>query len=369
MEKNLKIPLFSIIIIMALFAIQGYSIIKFSKKEEISHSIFAMKKFEEHVVQNFKNGQILPDSLIFKYALYDANKTIYFSTMNTIPEENTKSSFIKDDVLYYKNFFFSDEKPFFIIIASELNVKREIFVVSLMLSLTLLVVSITIYLLYVTSAKPYKQAQKYLNNFFNDAMHELKTPLGVAKMNLEMLGLENRHTKRIGNALKQMQLSYDDVEYYIKRGYIKFPNEIINLGEFARERMCFIASIADSKHIKINYIISENVNVFISKIALQRLIDNTLTNAIKYSPQEAKVILSVTKHENMAIFSVEDFGVGIKDVKKIFRRYEREDIVQGGFGIGLSIVNEICLQNNIICDVKTELGKGSIFTYKFKLAK
>ncbi|MGG7049146.1 MULTISPECIES: sensor histidine kinase [unclassified Campylobacter] len=368
MEKNLKIPTIAVIIIMALFALQSFWIIVSSQKEEVSNNIFGMMRFEKQVRRNFENGQILPDSLIYKYALYDSNDTIYFSTLQDLHKERTEKNFIKDGVLYYKDFFFLKERPFFIIIASELNVKREIFIVSLTLALALLVVSITIYLLFVTSVKPYKQAQKYLNDFFNDAMHELKTPLGVAKINLEMLGVENKNTKRISNALKQMQLLYDDVEYYIKRGYIKFPSEHINLCEFARERVRFLASLADTKRIKIVYDIEANLYVFISKIALQRLVDNTITNAIKYSPQDTKIILSIKKDEGRVVFSVEDFGSGIKDVKKIFRRYEREDSVQGGFGIGLNIVEEICVKNDIIYNVRSELEKGSKFSYKLKLA-
>ena len=62
---------------------------------------------------------------------------------------------------------------------------------------------------------------------------------------------------------------------------------------------------------------------------------------------------------------VEDEGEGIKDTAKIWKRYARDDGVQGGFGLGLNIVQSICVKNGVEYGVRSELGKGSVFTYKF----
>ncbi|WP_235597658.1 hypothetical protein [Campylobacter iguaniorum] len=57
-------------------------------------------------------------------------------------------------------------------------------------------------------------------------MHELKTPLGVATINLEMLELKNKNTHRIKSALKQMKITYEDVEFFIKHSYKNFPKSL-----------------------------------------------------------------------------------------------------------------------------------------------
>ena len=205
--------------------------------------------------------------------------------------------------------------------------------------------------------------------FLRNIMHELKTPLGVAGINLEMLGLENKYTNRIKNALKQMQITYEDVEYFIKRGYIKFPKERLDLGMYALERVRFLRSVAGAKHIKLITDIKDGVFVLISKLAAQRIIDNTITNAIKYSPQDTQIFINLAQNGDTAVLSVQDFGEGIKDTKRIWKRYEREDEVQGGFGLGLNIVSEICKKNDIAYDVKSVPGEGSTFFYTFKILK
>ncbi len=364
--QKIKIPLLAIFIIMALFGFQSYIIVILAQKNEVSNATFGIMKFESTITKAFETSRTMPASLIYRYAILSEDNSILFSNLKEIPPELKDSKLIKNGRLYYKNFFFKNNKPYYIIITQELNDKRNIFLSVLMFSFMLIVVIVTLYLSYFASIKPYKQAQKYLNDFFNDAMHELKTPLGVAKINLEMLGLENKYTKRINNALKQMQIAYDDVEYFIKRGYIKFPTERVELSEFIRERVRFIASIADIKSMKIVLNLNCEFFIEISKISLQRLIDNNLTNAIKYSPKNSEIIVSLESLDDGVVFSVQDFGAGIKDVKQVFKRYEREDSVQGGFGIGLSIVREICVQNNIIYRVKTKLGEGSTFFYEFK---
>lgn len=96
------------------------------------------------------------------------------------------------------------------------------------------------------------------------------------------------------------------------------------------------------------------------------MIDNTLSNAIKYSDESSKIIISLNNNDkSKAIFSVKDFGKGIKDTEKIFDRYHREESIKGGFGIGLNIVKKICSKNSIEINVSTKINEGSTFTYYF----
>ena len=204
-----------------------------------------------------------------------------------------------------------------------------------------------------------------MNNFFNDAMHELKTPLGVIGINLEMLGLDNKYVTRMRSALKQMQITYEDTEYYIKRGYILFPPEILNLSEFCLERARYMRGLAMAKNIKIYDFVKPDLQIFMSKIEAGRIIDNNLSNAVKYSREGGIINLRLFEKSGKIVLVVEDEGEGIKDTAKIWKRYARDDGVQGGFGLGLNIVQSICVKNGVEYGVRSELGKGSVFTYKF----
>jgi len=368
MQKSFKVPILATFIIMALFVFQSFVILNLSQKDETSKNLFGLIKHEKRIRTLFLGNESMPSSLIYKYAIYDQNFTPIVSNLTMKPKDFKFVVLEQNGFLFYKSFFVKDKQPFYIVIAQEQSHKKMLFLTALMLSLILTAGSFILYISYLGSVKPYKDVQKYMNNFFNDAMHELKTPLGVAGMNLEMLGLENKYITRIKNALKQMQITYEDVEYFIKRGYIKFPLERLNLGEYIIERVKFLSSVADVKHIVVKTNLASDVFTMLSKVEAQRIIDNTITNAIKYSPKESEIIVNLELEADRINLSVQDFGKGIKDVKKVWKRYVREDEIQGGFGLGLNIVSEICQKHDITYGVDSVYGEGSTFYYKFKRA-
>jgi len=328
-------------------------ILNLSQKNSSSKALFGAMKHETIIKNSFLKNENIASSLKYKFAIYDVNFKPIISTLTKEPSSFKFVTLEEGGYLFYKSFFIKDKTPYYIVVEKELDNKKSLFLTAIMLLVILVAVLFIVYFLYLSSVKPYKEFQKYMNNFFNDAMHELKTPLGVAGMNLEMLGLENKYITRIKNALKQMQITYEDVEYFIKRGYIKFPLERLNLGEYVKERKTNLASEAFT---------------MLSKVEAQRIIDNTITNAIKYSPKESEIIVNLELEAERIKLSVQDFGKGIKDVKRVWKRYVREDEIQGGFGLGLNIVSEICQKHEILYGVDSVYGEGSTFYYKFKRA-
>jgi signal transduction histidine kinase len=209
-----------------------------------------------------------------------------------------------------------------------------------------------------------------MDDFFNDSMHELKTPLGVINSNLELISKNaqnSKHIQRMRSAAKQMWMTYEDIEYYIKHKAITYDKEIVNFSEYLKFRIEFFQDIALPKSITVESAVEPDIFMNINKTQLQRLIDNNISNAIKYSFYKGKIKIILKKTKNgFAIFSVCDQGIGIENVKNIFKRFKREDNTQGGFGLGLSIVQNICDQNKIKIYVKSPKGRGSIFKYAFK---
>ncbi|RUM65661.1 MAG: sensor histidine kinase, partial [Sulfurospirillum sp.] len=218
------------------------------------------------------------------------------------------------------------------------------------------------------SMRPLEQLNRYLRTFFNDAMHELKTPLGVMQLNLETLRAkeESRVLRRLYNSMQSMILIYEDIEYHIKHTHVEYKPEKIDVSYFLRNRVEVFRDLAKVKEIVIEEDICENITLMINRIELQRIIDNTLSNAIKYSEKRRRIFVRLFHEEEKIVLVIQDEGVGIKDTKKIFERYRREDTVKGGFGIGLSIVKHICDKNHIDITVTTSPQKGSTFTYTFR---
>ena len=122
------------------------------------------------------------------------------------------------------------------------------------------------------------------------------------------------------------------------------------------------------KFAPFNYTFNDDDVIIINfnEIELYRIIDNNLSNAIKYSKDSSNITISLQKEQNSIKLGFKDEGVGIKDSSKIFERYFRGDKITGGFGIGLSIVKNICEKNGIKIEVKSQINKGSSFMYIFQ---
>ncbi len=103
---------------------------------------------------------------------------------------------------------------------------------------------------------------------------------------------------------------------------------------------------------------------------IEQVLVNLVDNGIKYSMTGGKVEVRATIRNEMAVLEVEDNGFGIlsQDLPRIWERFYRADKARsrqsGGTGLGLSIVKHIVESHNGIVEVKSEYGRGSLFTVK-----
>ena len=130
--------------------------------------------------------------------------------------------------------------------------------------------------------KPYHEASTRMNNFFDDVMHELKTPLGIMQLNIESL-VDKYYDKRLFRslaALSTLSTLYDDLEYLIKNKTITYTTEEVCFSTFLEERLSYFEALAGSKEIIFVSTIEPFLHVTINRIELQRIVDNNITNAI-----------------------------------------------------------------------------------------
>ena len=362
------------LLVMILFMIPNYFAIKATmEKEENINKLELMQWVSEVERYIYTEDGDLPKSVKFKIALYDYNYNKIVSNLINEPKNLTFETYIDYPYMYYqKNIDKNVHSVAYIICETKINHSKVILTAATLFLVILPITYVFSRIIIRNTTTPYKLMQRYMNDFFNDTMHELKTPLGVININLELIApnlKETKHMKRIKAATKQMQMTYEDVEYYIKNKRTKYVKEQINLSQYLESRIFFFEDLSSSKSINIKYSISEAIEVFINKVEIQRIIDNTISNAIKYSNYAGTIEISLDKDDYICTFVVKDFGQGIKDTKAIFDRFKREDSVQGGFGLGLNIVQNICNKNNIKINIESSEGVGSRFEYKIDLYK
>jgi len=231
-----------------------------------------------------------------------------------------------------------------------------------------LFVFISIFLIIKSSIYPYKKANEFLDAFFNDAMHELKTPLGIIQLNLEILQENQPNTKEISrsiNGVKNLLLVYQDIEYLIKYKHVKFTKEHVDFSIFLKQRLSQFESLTQPKKLAFQVDIEKHIEIKINRTQLQRIIDNTLSNSLKYSYPHTYIVVKLYKKDENIIYSIQNYGDIIKDTKTIFNRYYKENSIKGGFGIGLNIVKNICELHNIQVDVNSTKKDGNIFQFTF----
>ncbi|WP_198306167.1 sensor histidine kinase [Arcobacter vandammei] len=326
-------------------------------------------------IENFEkqNNDIFyyPRSNIFFSSIFDKNKKEIFHS-------NISLEFFDEDYRSFSGkFCYKEYLSQNILDASSLIVCKNIDYSEVIYNalILLLVVIVFIFLLSFfvikQSIEPYKKLNTYLDEFLKDAMHELKTPIGVARINTDMLSLKLRNDKnilRVKSALKNMTIIYEDLEYYMQQHEVKELKNHIDFSLFLEKRVEFFNDLAISKNIIFHKNIESNIEIYFNEIEAYRLVDNNLSNAIKYSKNDSNIYISLQKSDNNIKLIFKDEGVGISDTSTIFERYYRGDKITGGFGIGLSIVKNICDKNSVEIEVVSsvdEKNHGTSFTYIF----
>ena len=215
--------------------------------------------------------------------------------------------------------------------------------------------------------------------FSSDVSHELRTPVSVilteSQYSLEYadtleeakdsFSVIQRQAKKMSELINQiMELSKIEKQFII-------PTKKINFSEIIEKILLDYKNLIDKKNIKISKDIKENIFIIGDKIMIERLLDNLLNNAMKFTKNEIKIKL-YSENEN-CILEVEDNGIGMSEEFKnlIWGRFyqindSRNKKINKGFGLGLFLVSKIIEQHNAVINVESDLNKGTKFIAKFK---
>lgn len=205
--------------------------------------------------------------------------------------------------------------------------------------------------------------------FIRYAIHETHTPLSVIMANIELFSMNegrNRYLAKIEAAVKNIFSIYDDLSYLVKKDQIEYPKKAIELGEYVTKRLEFFDEVAHFSNLKFNFFEPEfPAWVQFNETKLQRVIDNNLTNAIKYTKNGEEIRVGVGCDTQGCIFWVESRSQKIHDPQKIFEAYYRERKKTDGFGLGLSLVKSICDEDGVEITIASD-SELTRFEYYFK---
>lgn len=234
-----------------------------------------------------------------------------------------------------------------------------------------------------TDIQEQKRREEEKTEFINIASHELKTPLTTLKLYINLLheNVTEIDLSRKGNQdenllfIQKAGIAVGKLEMLI--GELLDVNKMqegklgYDITTFDFDKMLDEA-IEETQLSTPAYKIFKSGNIELEfkgdKGRLQQVVNNLLSNAIKYSPGSNEVFVTVTKEKDTITVAVRDRGVGIKqeNLHKIFDLYFRETELArsfNGFGIGLSICNEIIHRHNGEIWAESQPGEGSTFYF------
>ena len=126
--------------------------------------------------------------------------------------------------------------------------------------------------------------------------------------------------------------------------------------------------LAKQKDINLSANIAPSLTVTADKVLIRQLVYILLDNAIKYSPEKSKIILSANMSKKQIYITVKDNGIGISEENKhhIFERFFRADKARNrnneGLGLGLAMALLIAQKHNGTIEVESKVNHGSTFT-------
>lgn len=213
--------------------------------------------------------------------------------------------------------------------------------------------------------------------------HDLRTPLAVIHGYAETLlikgdtiGKEERqnYAQKVLDRVKSMEKMVKELFELSKlqAQQIKPNMEPFSLSELVQDVVYMSQVIAQRKQIELRPVFAaEQLIVYADLVLIERVLQNLLDNALKFTPPGGTVIVRLEKHERSAQVSLIDSGAGIpaEDLPHIFDRYHKAEhkMNGGGSGLGLAIVKKIIELHESKIAVESELNKGSTFTFSLPL--
>ena len=223
--------------------------------------------------------------------------------------------------------------------------------------------------------------ENYRRNFLGNISHELKTPIFSIQGYVHTLleggiydeAVNIKYLQKAASNLDRLQNIVDDLEMInrLESGKLTLRKEDFNLQVLVKEVMEDLLFMAEDAEISLTLKqgASSAFQVHADLENIRQLLSNLISNSIKYGKEGGNVIIGFYDMVDKVLIEIEDDGIGIdeKHLNHLFDRFYRVDESRsrkhGGSGLGLSIVKHILEAHNQSINVRSEVGKGTIFGF------
>ena len=232
----------------------------------------------------------------------------------------------------------------------------------------------------VTDITKEKLIEKQKSDFFANASHELKTPItvmqGFAEVLMNKEGMDDTSKKQLGRIYKECLRLGSLISDMLMLSKIESGDAPVRalsevaLEDIVKEVLDGLSEKAQSRNITATIIGSAKLTA--DQTMIFELVENLVSNAIKYNKDGGSVTVSITETDTGVCLKVEDTGIGIEKehLPRLCERFYRVDKSHskriGGTGLGLAIVKHICAISDAELSIESEFGVGTTVTVAFR---
>jgi two-component system, OmpR family, sensor kinase len=230
----------------------------------------------------------------------------------------------------------------------------------------LFVVSLGLGYLFVSDLLFSKEEMDYnLSRITKEILHELNIPLTTIQANTAMLARtltdekSRKRLSRIEGASQRLHRLYEELVYAINKEIHTIEKEPVALASLLTQRVEYFKAFARNPFV----LELDPLTVRVDKIGLEQIIDNLISNAMKYSDKNTPITLTLKASQ----LTIEDQGIGMDEgtLVKIFERYYQADRRKEGEGIGLALVKSYCDSMRIDIQIRSRKLEGTSVTLEF----
>jgi len=232
--------------------------------------------------------------------------------------------------------------------------------------------------------KDLRDKENFRKEFVGNVAHELKTPifsiqgyiLTLLEGALEDPNFNRKFLQKAAKSVERMTMLIEDLDTItqFESGILKLDLDKIDIVDLTREVMESRDQEAEQKKIrlKFNKTYDRPVMVRADAFRISQVLTNLITNSINYGKEGGKTVIRFFDMDEQILVEVEDDGPGIDKVHlpRLFERFYRVDKSrarhQGGTGLGLAICKHIIEAHKQTLNVRSEVGKGSVFSFTLK---
>ncbi len=235
---------------------------------------------------------------------------------------------------------------------------------------------------FMTDITERKEAERRKDDFLSMVSHELRTPITSVKAYTQLLQrmFEKEGKKEPALYLSKMDMQINKLTQLIvslldvtrlQADKLVFTEETFDFDTLVHDVVENIQRTTPRHSIVVDG--SSERSIIGDRERLGQALRNLIANAVKYSPRQEIVRVSLSSTSEQLTVSVQDFGIGIprhqqaKVFERFYRVYENNDTTYPGLGIGLYVAREIIARHHGTLSVESVEGQGSIFSFSLPL--